>query len=110
MPGFGLKKKKWKFRRIIIMNENMSLILSMGAGLIMGAFFFGGLWWTVRRGLDSTVPAIWFISSGLIRFIIVIAGFYFVGLGSWKRMICCLLGFFIARLICFQLPQVRKFI
>jgi len=28
------------------MHELIPLALSMGAGLVLGAIFFGGLWWT----------------------------------------------------------------
>jgi hypothetical protein len=39
------------------MNETAILVLSGGAGVLLGALFFGGLWWTVRRGLSSKRPA-----------------------------------------------------
>ena len=28
-----------------------SLAPALAAGLLLGAFFFGGLWWTVRKGV-----------------------------------------------------------
>ena len=37
------------------------------AGLVLGAIFFGGLWWTVRKGLSSQQPALWFLGSMLLR-------------------------------------------
>jgi len=36
------------------------LILALAAGLVLGAIFFGGLWWTVRKGVSSKYPALWF--------------------------------------------------
>ena len=61
--------------------------------------FFGGLWWTVRKGVSSKQPALWFFGSLLLRMSIALAGFYFVSGGHWERLLACLLGFVIARLI-----------
>lgn len=81
------------------MNEMLSLALALVAGLLLGAFFFAGLWWTVRKGVLSKQPALWFFGSMLLRTGIIIAGFYFVGCGHWERLVTCLLGFVIARFI-----------
>ena len=40
------------------MNETLTWILAAAAGLVLGAIFFGGLWWTVRIGLSSLHPAV----------------------------------------------------
>jgi len=80
------------------MNEALTLALAGLAGAALGAFFFGGLWWTVRRGVSSGHPALWFLGSGLLRMGITLAGFYFVSGGQWKRLVACLVGFILARL------------
>jgi F1F0 ATPase subunit 2 len=91
------------------MNETLPLLLAGVAGLLLGAIFFGGLWWTVRKGLSSKQPALWFFGSMLLRMAIVLAGFYFVGRGNWKRLLTCLLGFVIARFVVtrFNGPPVK---
>ncbi len=61
------------------MNEVLFLAPPLAAGLLLGAFFFGGLWWTVNRGVSSQRPALWFFGSMLLRMSITLAGFYFVG-------------------------------
>ena len=81
------------------MNETLTLALALVAGLLLGAIFFGGLWWTVRRGVSSRQPALWFFGSLLLRMSIALAGFYFVSGGHWERLLVCLLGFVIARFI-----------
>ena len=81
------------------MNELPPLALALLAGLVLGASFFGGLWWTVRKGVSSKQPALWFFGSLALRMSIVLAGFYFVSGRHWERLLLCLLGFIMARLI-----------
>lgn len=68
-------------------------------GLFLGAIFFGGLWWTVRRGLNIRQPVLWFFGSLFLRIFIALAGFYYVAGGSWERLLPCLLGFVLARYV-----------
>ena len=81
------------------MNETLTWALAGLAGGLLGAIFFGGLWWTVRKGISSPRPALWFLGSALLRMSIVLAGFYFVSGGEWKRLVACLVGFIIARVV-----------
>lgn len=67
------------------------------AGFALGAVFFGGLWWTVRRAAFSRTPARWFLGSMVLRTAFVLAGFYTVGAGQPAQMGWCLLGFLVAR-------------
>jgi F1F0 ATPase subunit 2 len=81
------------------MNETLTLVLACGAGGVLGAMFFGGLWWTVRNGMSSRQPALLFLGSLLLRTGLVLAGFYFVSGGHLDRLLMCLPGFAIARFI-----------
>ncbi|MDY0166148.1 MAG: ATP synthase subunit I [Thermoguttaceae bacterium] len=80
-------------------NDVITLVLAGGAGVVLGAAFFGGLWWTVRRGLSAKRPAVWFLGSFLVRAAILLAGFWLVAGGHWDRLLACLFGFFIARFL-----------
>ena len=86
------------------MTETLTLVLAGVAGLLLGGLFFGGLWWTVRKGLSSKHPALWFLGSLLLRTSIVLTGFYFVSGSHWERLLLCLLGFFMAQLVVTRLP------
>ncbi len=79
------------------MNETLSMFLAWLAGVVLGAVFFGGLHWTVRRGSLSPRAALWFFSSLVIRMSVVLFGFYIVGHGHWERFLLCLTGFLMAR-------------
>jgi F1F0 ATPase subunit 2 len=81
-----------------MMNETVSLMPALAAGVSLGVMFFGGLWWTVRKSVSHERPALWFLGSLLLRTSTILAGFYFVSGGHWERLLACLLGFVIARL------------
>ena len=81
------------------MNEPLTLVLAGTAGLLLGAVFFGGLWWTVNKGVSSHRPALWFLGSFLVRMSTTLTGFYFIGRGNWERLLLCLLGFLTARVV-----------
>jgi F1F0 ATPase subunit 2 len=80
------------------MSESSSLILALLAGIVLGTIFFGGLWWTIQRGVSSKSAAVLFSGSFLLRTIVALAGFYFVSRGDWRRLLACLLGFVLARI------------
>ncbi len=90
------------------MNEALSLSAALIAGIVLGAFFFGGLWWTVRRAVSSKRVALWFIGSMLLRTGVVVTGFYYVLGDNWQRLVAGLLGFVIARLIVMRLSRTRE--
>ena len=90
------------------MNEGLLLALALSAGLLLGVMFFGGLWWTVRRGVASERPAFWFFGSLLLRMSIALAGFYFVSGGHWERLLLCLVGFVVARLMVMGLTRSSR--
>jgi F1F0 ATPase subunit 2 len=87
------------------MNSTLGLLFSLFAGVLLGAAFFGGLWWTVQRGLTSHQPALWFLGSMLVRTAIAVSGFYFVMQGDWRRLVACLAGFLLARIYVLRLTR-----
>ena len=89
-------------------NEILPLVLASVTGVSLGAMFFGGLWWTVQKGVSSKRSAIWFFGSLGLRTSIALAGFYFIARGHWERLLVCLLGFVIARLIVTRLTRAAE--
>jgi F1F0 ATPase subunit 2 len=76
------------------------------AGGLLGCVFFGGLWWTVRRGALSPTPARWFLASLVVRTAIVLSGFYVVGARQPILLGLCLLGFLLARIIVLRVTRL----
>lgn len=89
------------------MSSALVWVLGLLSGALLGLIFFGGLWWTVRRGLLSPVPALWFSVSWLIRTAVALGGFYVVSHGEWQRLLACLLGFFLARIVLMHVSRKR---
>jgi F1F0 ATPase subunit 2 len=87
------------------MNETLRLMVALVTGLLLGTMFFGGLWWTVQKGVSSKRPALWFVGSLLVRSSIALAGFYFIARSHWQRLIVCLVGFIVARFIVMRLSR-----
>jgi len=81
------------------MSETLMRVLAWLAGGVIGAVFFGGLWWTVRTAFSSKWAPLWFSVSLLLRTGVALAGFYVVAAGHWERMLLCLLGFVMASLV-----------
>lgn len=87
------------------MNEITILGLALIGGASLGAFFFGGLWLTVVKGLPSKSPGLWFAISLILRLGITMTGFYFVSGGHWDRLLACLAGFIAVRFVMIRFTQ-----
>lgn len=80
------------------MNDISIVILSLGAGVLLGVFFYGGLWWTVHKGLSSVYAPWIFMGSFWLRLAVAFGGFYIVAQGDWKNLLACFAGFMLGRI------------
>lgn len=87
------------------MLEAQTLLWVFIIGALLGAGFFGGLWWTVRRGFLSSHPALWFFGSLILRMAVTMYGFYVLGGTDWRRWLACLAGFLTARILVHRLTR-----
>ena len=87
------------------MTETGALVGILFLGLALGALFFGGLWWTVRRAMASRHVALWFFGSLLLRTLLVLGGFYWGCGDNWQRWLVALLGFAVARWLVTRLTR-----
>lgn len=91
------------------MNETLGIGVAFTTGVLLGAFFFGGLWLTVKKVVAAKRAALWLFGSLMLRTSIVLVGFYFVAHDHWQRLLVSLFGFIIARFIImrFKLQSVN---
>lgn len=89
------------------MTDSLALPLATFAGVLLGLFFFGGLWWTLRRAIGSPRPALWVGGSLLLRMGCAGGGFVVVSAGDWQRLLACLLGFWAARWLVLRMSGDR---
>lgn len=73
--------------------------IAFSVGAVVGTVFYGGLWWTVSRGLRSEQPGLWFMGSFLARTAAAALGILLVAQGRLDRFALCMLGFFCARAV-----------
>ena len=79
--------------------ELVALVVSLLAGLALGAFFFGGLWWTVRAIVGAAHSVLLQLASLVLRTAATLFGFHVAGGNDVRRLVACLAGFVIARTI-----------
>lgn len=87
------------------MNEILVVTFVALGGFFLGSLFFGGLWITVNKGMNSKNPAVLFLLSFLVRTAITASGFYLICGDQWQRFILCLVGFLIARFVVSKVTQ-----
>jgi F1F0 ATPase subunit 2 len=90
------------------MSETARILAAALAGMLLGVFFFGGLWWTVRKTLSSRQAALWFSGSFLARTAVTLIGFWFASQGDWRRMAGCVAGFLAARLLVIRFTRLKE--
>jgi F1F0 ATPase subunit 2 len=74
-------------------------VATFWAGALLGGFFFGSLWFTVRQLPTTGWPMRLIIGSYFGRMAIALLGFYLIMQGNWQRAVAGLLGFIAVRLI-----------
>ena len=80
------------------MNEFLHYGWVFLVGVLVGAVFFGGLWWTVREAPRFANPGLWFAGSSLSRTVVAVGGFWSIADGNWRNILVCLVGFLAARI------------
>lgn len=80
-------------------NSVLHYIVLIVAGLLLGTFFYGGLWLTIKNCVGAKYSSLLFLISMLLRTLIVAGGFCFLSSGNIYNLLFCFSGFFITRLL-----------
>lgn len=78
-------------------DELLEVLAAFLVGIALGAFYFGSLWWVVRRVATLRRPELWLFVSFLARTAITLTGLFVVTEGRWERVAACMAGFLLAR-------------
>lgn len=83
------------------MEVGIKITLFLLAGILVGLFYFAGLWWTVSQVARRSryKKSVLFLSF-LLRTTVVLVGFYLllVNKTNWVVLVAALLGFLLARI------------
>lgn len=82
----------------------MILITFMG-GVVLGAFFYGGLWITVRKLVTTDHSVVLTLGSLFARSGFTVVGFILAINGRWQNAVASLGGFVVARVLVGRLAR-----
>jgi len=80
-------------------NQMLSSSFVLLSGVMLGLFFYSGLWWTTQKVIGDAWSPHWLLASFLLRTFVVMSGFYLIAVPDWLNLLLCLSGFLIARLL-----------
>jgi len=80
------------------MNSAFLLALSFFMGALLGAFYFGGLWLTIKRLPRSPQPTLLSLSSFFARSLVCILGFYLIIGSGIEALLMGLAGFVLTKI------------
>lgn len=80
------------------MNSAFMLTASFFLGAILGAFYFGGLWLTIKRLPQSRQPTLLSLSSFAVRSLVCIMVFYLIMESGVVILLSCLAGFVLTKI------------
>jgi F1F0 ATPase subunit 2 len=83
----------------------MNVLVSALAGIAIGVFFYGGLWFTVRHLVTTRHPVWLTLASFWGRTAVTLAAFLLVVNGRWENALAALAGFGLGRLLVSQLSR-----
>jgi len=77
-------------------------------GAALGFFFYGGLWWTVRRLPRAAHPVTLMIASYWVRLTVTVCAFILLAKFGFASVAIALSGFILGRLVVSRLLAPRS--
>ena len=74
------------------------LTLALAAGVAIAAFYFGGLWLTVRRAVTSRRPALLTFGSFALRGTVAVVAMVWIARVHWQLLLATMAAFVLVRL------------
>jgi len=79
--------------------QPLLFLIYCAAGVTIGLFYFGGLWWTVNKMTSASNLQLLFFASFVVRTAFTLIAFYYILAAGWLYLVIALGGFLAARLI-----------
>ncbi|HSM25600.1 MAG TPA: ATP synthase subunit I [Anaerolineaceae bacterium] len=76
-----------------------SILLALGGGFLVGFVYFWSLRFTIAHMVTTKHPALVMIGSYFLRTVFMLLAFYLIMDGELMRLIACLVGFILARIV-----------
>ena len=76
----------------------MNILGRLLAGVALGVFFYGALWFTVKALPGARHPVLLALGSFWARIVTVLAGVFLMMNGRWEYAAVCMAGFMMGRL------------
>ena len=78
---------------------DLGLLPAFAWGMVLGAVFLAGLWFSVHGLRGARHPGLLMVTSFIARMLLVIGGFYMLSDGDWRRLVAALAGFILVRIL-----------
>jgi len=88
--------------------SGFAITLSVLIGVALGLFFYGGLWFTVRRLATSPHPVLLTLGSFWIRTLVVLAAFVFLTRAGLEHVAFAMASFILGRLAVSRFIPARR--
>jgi F1F0 ATPase subunit 2 len=75
------------------------LVYAGAAGVVLGLFYYGGLWLTVRRLPALGRPELWIFVSLVLRIAVVVVVLLVLFGEQWERLLAAMAGMLVARIV-----------
>ena len=75
----------------------LQLLLAVVTGVAVGLFYFGGLWFTIKRAASSQRPHLLMLGSLVLRALIAAGVIFLVGRAHWQMLVAVMACFLITR-------------
>lgn len=82
------------------------LVAVLGAGMVLGVVYFGGLWATIQRLASARRPAVLALASFVLRTVVVVAGLTVLYGGDVRRLAIAGLGLLVVRTVAIRQTRV----
>lgn len=86
----------------------IAIVSSIMAGIALGLFFYGGLWFTVRRLATTPHPVLLTLGSFWIRLVVVLAAFVFLTRAGLPYVALAMASFILGRLAVSRFIPARR--